>query len=122
MELNGVVPDQMVVLDSAKEELPRVLALVSSESGDEPEMMDAFTLKGRTWRIRTAARVNVGLKYLHILRVRGWSLGRDYMLSALLEPGAYDALLDFDDLTAEQFDEVVDLAATVMLGKVDAPN
>lgn len=115
------VRDRMTVPDT-EDEGPQILALVTDKDRGEPEMREVFTLDGKVWRMRAIAPVNVSLRYLHLARTRGWALARDYMLEALLEPGAYEALMMFQDLTAEHLDQVVDAASAVMVGRVEVPN
>lgn len=91
------------------------LALISST--DEPEMVELFSIDGKPYFIPNKVRVNVGLKYLHQVRTTGDAAANSWLLEALLGEEGYQALLDYDDLTAEDLERVQAVAVEIVLGR-----
>jgi hypothetical protein len=88
---------------------------------DEVEQVELFKLNGKSYTIPNKARANVSLKYLNLLRKEGDAAASAYLLTTLLGEEAFDALTEYDDLTTEQFTDVVGAAQKVVLGELDNP-
>ncbi len=98
-----------------------VIELVSG--GDEdapPEMVDLFSIDGVTYQIPSKPRVNVALKYLWQARTVGEDHAAGELLESLLGPKGFQALVEYDDLTPEQFANILGAAQKVTLGAMEA--
>lgn len=107
---------RMTVVEPDTDDAPQVMALVSGKPGT-PEMRDLFSIDGVTYQIRTSVSPNVSLKFLHLVRTKGWNFGTDYLLEKLLTPGALDALLDFDSLDPAEFQQIINIVVNTAIGE-----
>jgi hypothetical protein len=80
-----------------------------------------FYINDRPYSIVLKPGVNVGLKYLHLVRTVGENQAMGYLLEKLLGTEGYEALMDYDDLTPEQFESVCDVASNLTLGALEPP-
>lgn len=87
----------------------------------ETEMVELFTLEGKTYTIPNKPRINVALKFLDTAKNSGQDLAAAYLLETLIGREGYEALMDYDDLTADQFQDVVLAAQKVVLGGLEGP-
>jgi hypothetical protein len=53
------------------------------------------------------------------MRTQGEASGASYMLEALLGAEGYNALLNFDDLTEEDLEKIVNIAFGLVAGAMD---
>jgi hypothetical protein len=65
--------------------------------------------------------MNVGLQFLHLSRDQDDSAAMDYLLAKLLGEDGYRALREYDDLTAEQFQQITEIASRLTLGALELP-
>lgn len=87
----------------------------------ETAMVELFTLGGKTYSIPNKPRINVALKYLDHARNQGQDAAAAYLLETLVGREGYEALMDYDDLTQDQFSEVILAAQKVVLGGLEGP-
>lgn len=97
------------------------IALTSSKTTEEVETVELFSIDGVSYHIPTKPRVNVALKYLKMARDEGTDAAAAFLLEKLLGEEAYNALMDFDDLTDEALGQIVEAAQKVTLGGLEAP-
>lgn len=97
------------------------IPVLRSVTGAEDKRVPAFSINGTTYYISTRPKVNKAIRYLHLTRTQGTEIAIDFMLGELLGEEGYEALMNFDDLTAEQLREVVNIASKVMTGAVEVP-
>lgn len=92
------------------------------EQQGEPEMVDLFTLNGKTYQIPKKPKVNVALKFLRNARTSGEALAADVLLEDLLGKEGYEALTGYDDLTQAQLEQVMFIAQKTVLGSLEQQN
>lgn len=92
-----------------------------TSSKGEVKQVELFELDGRSYTIPNKPRVNLGLKVMRVTAKEGEAAGQAYMLEQLLGVENYDALLDFDDLTTEDFSAIVELASEIVFGGLEVP-
>lgn len=91
-------------------------------SSDKPvEMVELFTLNGHAYEIPNKARMNVALRFLDEARRNGQDQAAAYLIEVLLGREAYEALMNYDDLSPEDFQSIVQAAVKVVLGDLEAP-
>jgi len=100
---------------------PNVVSLRSAANPAEDERIPAFSINGKVYSINRRPKVNKALRYVHLARTRGSEIAIDFMLETLLGTEGYQALMDFDDLTEENLQQVVEAASKIMTGAVEAP-
>jgi hypothetical protein len=99
---------------------PQIVSLQSSD-GPEPERVELFQIDGKPYYVTARPKINMALRYMHIARVQGTDMAIDYMLGQLLGEESYEALMGFDDLTMEQFQQIITIASTIMAGAIEPP-
>lgn len=94
---------------------------LTTKSTEEVETIELFSIDGTSYTIPNKARVNVGLRYMKIMRDEGGSAADAWLLEALLGKEAFEALMDYDDLTPDVLEQIVEAAAKVVLGEMETP-
>jgi hypothetical protein len=100
---------------------PQIVALRSVPGRPEPERIDAFSINGKVYSINPKPKTNAALKYVHLARTRGNEIAIDFMLETLLGREGYEALMDFDDLSEDQLEQVITAASKIMAGALENP-
>lgn len=83
------------------------------------EMVDLFHLDGVTYQIPAKPRVNVALRYLRTAKRDGETVATSELLEALLGVDGFEALTNYDELTPDQFAQIVAAAQKVTLGALE---
>lgn len=91
------------------------------KSEQSTEMVELFTLNGKTYSIPRKPRINVALKFLDVAKREGQDLAAGFLLEEVIGREGYEALMDYEDLTPEQFQEIVLAAQKVVLGGLEGP-
>lgn len=98
-----------------------VIELTSEQKSDTPaEMVDLFSIDGKTYQIPAKPRANVVLRYLHDIQHSNEDLAAARLLESLLGAEGFNALMDYDDLELEQFQAVLQAAQEVVMGAIEA--
>lgn len=97
-----------------------VLRLTRSPDRAE-ERVPLFYIDDVEYTVVKRPNVNVGLQMLELLRTEGEPAAQAYVLGKLLGPEGYAALLDYDELTAEQYSHICRVAARLALGSLELP-
>jgi len=87
----------------------------------EQERVPLFYIDDVEYTIPKRPRMNVGLQFLHLSRDQDDSAAMDYLLAKLLGEDGYRALREYDDLTAEQFQQITEIASRLTLGALELP-
>jgi hypothetical protein len=105
-----------------------VIELVSApkavdEDGNEVEakvpMVELFSIDGTAYSIPDKVRPALSLQYLRIARTQGVGIAEDWLADQLVGAEAYEALLNFPDITAEQITAVMRDARRVAFGETE---
>lgn len=94
---------------------------LTSKPTEEVEQIELFSIDGVSYTIPNKARVNVGLKYMKLMRDQSANAADAWLLEALLGKEAFEALTNYDDLTPEVLEAIVAAAAKVVLGEMETP-
>lgn len=89
---------------------------------EDVEVIDLFTLDGKTYSIPAKAKANLGLRYLKSVRESGPDLAAGELLEAMIGTEAYDALMNYDDLEPDDLTQVMEAVQKVVLGGVETPS
>ena len=87
-----------------------------SDKNKEVEQVEIFSIEGVPYSIPNKVKVNLQLKYLRELKLNGELQATYLLLETLLSPEGYEALMNYDDLTDEDFEAVVKVAQEVVFG------
>ena len=97
-----------------------VLRLTRKPERNE-ERVPLFYIDDVEYTVVKRPHANVGLKMLELLRTQGEPAAQAYVLGKLLGADGYAALLEYDDLTAEQYAHICQVAARLALGSLELP-
>lgn len=97
-----------------------VLRLSSNPKRAE-ERVPLFYIDDVEYSVAKRPGVNVGLQFMHLYRTEGEQSAVDYLLGKLLGDDGYRALREYDDLTAEQFQQICEIATKLTLGAMELP-
>jgi len=103
------------------EDAPKILRLTTSRKGTARKRAPLFYIDDTEYTTEVNPSPARGLKYLHLLRTEGADVATQYMLETLIGKDGYEALMDYEDLTDEQLEQVITAASKIMLGAVEGP-
>lgn len=90
------------------------IVLKTRNEDEEIEMLHVFTIDDKKYYMPTRVPFNVTIKAMRIYAEKGEAAALDYQLRVLLGTDGYDALMDFDDLESEDFQNIVNLADQIV--------
>lgn len=96
-----------------------VLNLDDAQTTTETATVPLFVLDGKTYSIPAKPKANITLKYLKQVRTVGEDVAAGELLEGLLGTDGYEALMNHDDLTMEQFQQVMLAAQQHVLGAIE---
>jgi len=94
---------------------------LTSKPAEEVETIELFSIDGVSYTIPNKARVNVGLKYMKLMREQSPTAADAWLLEELVGKEGFEALTGYDDLSAEILEQIVAAAAKVVLGELETP-
>ena len=97
------------------------IALTTKKSAEEVEQIELFSIDGVSYTIPNKARVNVGLRYMKIMRDESAEAAQAWLLEEMVGTEGFEALMGYDDLTPEILEQIVSAAAKVVLGELETP-
>jgi hypothetical protein len=98
-----------------------LIELETNTTEAQDERVELFSIDGKAYSISTKPRVNVALKYLRVAKNQGPDIATAYMLEQLLGEEGFEALTEYEDLTVEQFTQIVAIAQEALMGSLDDP-
>lgn len=96
------------------------IELHTSTDAKPAAMVDLFSIDDTMYQIPAKPKVNIALKFLRMARTQGMEIASGWLLEELLGEDAFEALMNYDDLTAEDMEQVMAVAQEVTLGAVEA--
>lgn len=93
----------------------------NEQNGHEDKRVPLFYVGDREYTMLAEPRTNLALQYLRRLGQYGYDHALDFAFSVMVGPDGYDALLSCDDLTKEQFWQVVKVVRETLLGPLEDP-
>lgn len=97
------------------------IELSTSEATADIEMVELFSIDGKSYEIPKKPRMNIALRAMKLMRTQGTEAAGAYMLEELLGEEAYDALCDYDDLDADTLQAIMAGAQKVVFGGLEGP-
>jgi len=98
-----------------------ILRLSTKTKKKTVEYVDLFEIDDVTYQVPRRPSPTVGLKFLHIMKHEGQEEAAYYMLTTMLGQEGYDALMNYEDLSQEQYDFVLTAAIRIATGKTENP-
>jgi hypothetical protein len=110
----------------AKSEAPasdelEILHLSTKDEGEKVEFLTLFTIDEAEFQVPKNPSPTVGLKYLKIMKTEGPQNAAYFMLTSMLGEAGYDALMNYDKLTDDQYNFVLSAALRIATGKTERP-
>ncbi len=103
------------------EDGPEVLKLSSKAAKPKEARMPLFELDGVVFSVLQNPGPALGLRYLNICRQQGVEAGTAFILEEMLGTEAYEALMNYEELTHEQYDWVMDQVVKRAIGPKEKP-
>jgi hypothetical protein len=98
-----------------------ILRLTTKEEAEPIEMVTLFEIDDTPYQVPKNPSPTVGLRYLKICKVEGAEAGAYFLLSCMLGEQGYDALMEYDQLTQDQYDFILTAAVRIATGKTERP-
>ncbi|MFF0055683.1 hypothetical protein ACFYRI_14960 [Streptomyces microflavus] len=92
---------------------------LTSKPADTAERIVLFYVDDQEFSIPKQVGRNHGLRYLRTMRKQGEALAAQELLEVLIGEDGYTALMDCDDLTDEQLDQIMNRLRDMALGEVE---
>lgn len=83
------------------------------------ERVELFSLNGTVYTIPAKPRVHLALRYLFHAKRHGVDQAAAELLESLIGPEGFEALTNYEDLTPEELQAVMDAAQAVTLGALE---
>jgi len=112
--------DSSGVIDIAPGDV-EILRLSSKDESEEIEYVTLFELDDAPFRVPKNPSPTVGLRYLHILKHEGEGQAAYFILSNMLGEQGYEALMNYTQLTQDQYDFILTAAIRISTGKTERP-
>lgn len=97
------------------------LVLTTSKDKPAPEKEVLFSIDGMEYEIPTKFGANAALQFARVVRLQGPDIAVAWVLEYALGPSGYAALMNYDELTAEQLDQVTQVIVTRVAGAMELP-
>lgn len=91
----------------------------TTDPDDHGDRLTLFELNGKAYTVPKRVGPNVALRYLRDVRRHGPEHAIAGIMEALLGREAMDALADYDDLTEEQLEQVMEAVQMHVLGPLE---
>jgi hypothetical protein len=91
----------------------------STASAVTADQVALFSLDGRDYTVPAKPRAAIALRYLRNIKNHGTDHAAAAMLEELLGVDGFNALCDYDDLTAEQMKAIMVAAQKLAMGAVE---
>lgn len=100
---------------------PDVIRMTSRKTKGPVERAVLFSIDGTDYTIPAHPQPNLALKVLDVVRRQGENVGTAFMLTTLVGEDGYRALMDFDDLEADDLKAVLKAATKTVFGALEDP-
>ena len=94
------------------------VVLVTGSAPEAPSV-ELFSLDGVSYTIPAKPRVNLALRYLWHAKQYGEDRAAAELLESLLGAEGFEALMNYDDLTGDQFEAIMRVATKYTLGALE---
>lgn len=88
---------------------------------EEREMVDLFSIDDKTYQMPKRAGANVALGYMRLVRTHGQEAAMGWALEKSLGEDAYIALMNCDEVTAEDLEIIMKVVHENVMGAVENP-
>jgi hypothetical protein len=113
----GPETDEEFELEEFDPDNPLVLQPRSDEERAKVKRVILFELDGVKYHVPNEPRPYVSMNYLYMARTSGVGRAESWLAEELLGPEAYQALLNFKDLTQDQSDAIFQRARAIVFGR-----
>jgi hypothetical protein len=98
-----------------------VLRLKTSANGHVPKRVPLFSIDDTEYTMLAEPTASLALRYLRTQQRQGLDAGFEFAMEQMVGDGAYDALLNYEPLTRDQFAQVSQVVIDTLLGALEAP-
>jgi hypothetical protein len=98
-----------------------VLRLPKKREHVEGKRVPLFYIDDQAYTVPAKPHPTLGLRYLHILKTEGQGQATYFLMNEMLGKEGYVALMEYDELTEEEYDQVLDKATKMIMGPKERP-
>lgn len=98
-----------------------VLRLSTKDEKPQVEMVTLFEIDDNVFQVPKNPSPTVGLRYLKLCKTEGLESGAYFLLNHMLGEEGYEALMDYEQLTDDQYDFILTAAIRISTGKTERP-
>lgn len=97
------------------------IRLKSDAEVEVSERVTLFYIDDVAYTVPKKPSPRTSLRYLFLLQTEGEGNANYYLLNALLGTKGYKALMDYEPLTTEQYNQILGLAVEISTGRTERP-
>lgn len=94
---------------------------LTTKAPADRRMVDLFSIDGKIYQIPVKVGANIALGYMTFVRTHGQEAAMGWALEKVLGEEAYTALMNCDDLQAEDLEAIMEAVHTNVMGAVENP-
>jgi hypothetical protein len=98
-----------------------VLRLPKEREHAQEKRVPLFYIDDVAYTVPAKPNPTMGLRYLHILKTEGQGQATYFLLTQMLGEKGYLALMNYEDLKQEEYDQVVNKATKIIMGPKERP-
>lgn len=99
---------------------PRIIRLKSGGK-KKSRRVPLFYINDKMFTIEAKAKPNDSLRYLDITRRQGQEAAIGFMMETLVGVDGWQALMNYDELTEDDLEQIIKAAMKIMTGPTEAP-
>jgi hypothetical protein len=94
---------------------------LTSKPAVDREMVDLFSIDDVTYQMPKRVGANIALGYMKLVRTHGQEAAIGWALEKVLGEDAYTALMNCDEVTAEDLETIMKVVHDNVMGAVENP-
>ncbi|WP_030506359.1 hypothetical protein [Microbispora rosea] len=98
---------------------PNIVRLTTTAAPAEVEKVPLFSIDDVEYGMPARIGTNIALKYLRMVRTQGSDVAEAWLLEEVLGAEAYEALMEYDQLTVDQLNQVMAIVRDHVLGQAE---
>lgn len=110
-----------VAVPRAALDAPQPVRIITTDAVAEPELFEIFSIDDVSYFAPKDVSPSVSLRLMKTARTAGMEIALGEMLEEVLGTEAYDALANCRHVTRAQFEAVMELVRTNVMGAVELP-
>jgi hypothetical protein len=106
---------------SEPEAFPVLRLTTPAADGPAPKRVPLFSIDDTEYTMLADPTASLALRFLRTQQRSGLDAGLEFAMEHMVSAGAYDALLNYEPLTRDQFAQVTKVVLDTLLGTLEDP-